>query len=182
MHGCTLRAERAQGQGRISAALWEQGPALMKPESAERAEEWRGPAAQKSRPPAKLLRAAFSEHHPAKPSLVQRRKCSVLLFRVANPQLLPATAPHPPGQKKAFLQTRSARMSISKHALSTSPFTSSPTELTRGLANSINLRRLWYNPKAAVDFPPALRILPSQESERSSGKPAPAPNCSVCSF
>lgn len=35
---------------------------------------------QKRRPAAGLLRAAFSEHRPAKPSLVQRRKCSKLLF------------------------------------------------------------------------------------------------------
>lgn len=104
------------GTGQDQCSPLGAGSGTNETESAERAEEWRGAAAQKSRPPAKLLRAAFSEHHPAKPSLVQWRKRTVLLFRVANPQLLLATAPHPPGQKKAFLQTCSARMSVSKHA------------------------------------------------------------------
>lgn len=39
-------ASTARGQGRIGAALWEPGTVPMKPEPAERAEEWRGAAEQ----------------------------------------------------------------------------------------------------------------------------------------
>jgi len=70
---------RSAGQGRAGAALCEQGTALRKPEPAERAEQWQGAAGQESGAPGRLLRAAFSQHRPAKPSLQQRRKRSALL-------------------------------------------------------------------------------------------------------
>lgn len=104
LHGTT---PRAKGWGRRSAALWNGDMVLRKWELAERA-EWQGMAARRSRSPARLLRAAFSELHPAK-ALHSGENAA------ENTQLLPATTPHPSGQGKTFLQTHSARWLRAHH-------------------------------------------------------------------
>lgn len=109
MHGHTLQARQAQGPGRISAALWDRGRVRTKLELAERAEEWQGAAAQQSR----LLSAAFPEHRPAKPPLVQRRKRGVLLF--GGKPTAPTRNFPPSSQTEGSLSSKNAQQGSPEH-------------------------------------------------------------------
>lgn len=130
---------KAWGQGRMSAALWERDTARMRAGPAETAEEWQGAAAQKSRPSPSLAEGGFL---PRTADATQRAA-----LWGAKPSA-PACNRPPSSQTEGSLSPKT----LSKETPSTSPFGSNLTETTRGLADSINLRKLRYNTNAAVDF------------------------------